>query len=83
MEVIVAMGSVCDTVKEVIDVIGNDYGLIEVHLYRPFSKKYLLDALPKSVKRIAVLDRTKEFGAREPLYLDICEALKDENIKIC
>lgn len=81
-KVIVAMGSVCDTVKEVIDVIGNDYGLIEVHLYRPFSKKYLLDVLPKSVKRIAVLDRTKEFGAREPLYLDICEALKDENIKI-
>lgn len=81
-KIIVAMGSVCDTIKEVIDVLGNDYGLIEVHLYRPFSKKYLLDVLPTSTKRIAVLDRTKEFGSREPLYLDICEALKEKDIKI-
>ena len=81
-KVIVAMGSICETIKEVIDDLG-DYGLIEVHLYRPFSTKYLLNILPESVKTIAVLDRTKEFGSvGEPLYLDIVSSLKDKDIKI-
>ena len=79
--IIVAMGSVCDTIKEVVDELDN-VGLIEVHLYRPFSVKYLLNVLPETVSKIAVLDRTKEFGGREPLYLDICEALKDKDIEI-
>ena len=82
-KVIVAMGSVCETIKEVIDALDEDLGLIEVHLYRPFSSKYLLDVLPQSVKKVAVLDRTKEFGSNgEPLYLDIVSALKDKDIKI-
>ena len=82
-KVIVAMGSVCETIKEVIDDLNSDIGLIEVHLYRPFSTKYLLNVLPESVKSIAVLDRTKEFGSTgEPLYLDIVSSLKDKNIKI-
>ncbi len=81
-KVIVAMGSVCETIKETIDKLPN-YGLIEVHLYRPFSKQKLLKVLPKTVKKIAVLDRTKEAGSiGEPLYLDIREALKDKNIEI-
>ena len=71
--IIVAMGSVCETIKEVIDYLNNDdYGLIEVHLYRPFSKKYFFNELPKTVEKIAVLDRTKEPGSvGEPLYLDV------------
>ena len=73
--IIIAMGSVTETIKEVIDYLGakgEKVGLISVHLYRPFSAKYLLNVLPKSVKRIAVLDRTKEPGANgEPLYLDV------------
>ena len=85
-EVIVAMGSVCETIKETIDDLNNkgyNVGLIEVHLYRPFSTKYLLNVLPKSVSKIAVLDRTKEPGSiGEPLYLDIVDALKDMNITI-
>ncbi len=82
-KVIVAMGSVCETIKEVIDSLDSDVGLIEVHLYRPFSAKYLLNVLPSSVKKIAVLDRTKEFGSSgEPLYLDILSALKDKDIEI-
>ena len=84
--VIVAMGSVNNTIKEVIDALnvnGGKYGLIEVHLYRPFSNKYLLDVLPKSVKKVAVLDRAKDVAASgEPLYLDVVEALKDRNIEI-
>ena len=77
------MGSVCDTIKTVIDNTELPVGLIEVHLYRPFSKKYLLNALPKTVKNIAVLDRTKEQGSiGEPLYLDILSALKDTGLKI-
>ncbi len=85
--VIVAMGSVCDTIKLVIDneiSKGNtDYGLIEVHLYRPFSVKYLEDALPNKVQNIAVIDKTKEAGSSgEPLYLDVLSALKDKNITI-
>ena len=75
--VIVAMGSVTSTIKEVIDykiAQGEKVGLISVHLYRPFSEKYFLKVLPKSVKRISALDRTKEPGANgEPLYLDIRE----------
>lgn len=84
--IIVAMGSVCSTIKEVIDELSKDnmsIGLIEVHLYRPFSIKYLLDVLPTSAERIAVLDRTKEAGSiGEPLYLDIVNALKDKGISI-
>ena len=81
-KVIIAMGSVCETIKETIDDL-NDYGLIEVHLYRPFSKEYLISVIPKTVESIAVLDRTKEPGSiGEPLYLDVVAALKDKNIKI-
>lgn len=81
-KIIVAMGSVCETIKETIDKLG-DYGLIEVHLYRPFSKEKMLEILPNTVKSIAVLSKTKEFGAGgEPLYLDVLEVLKDKNIKI-
>ena len=81
--VIVAMGSVCETIKETIDELNDEIGLIEVHLYRPFSVKHLLNVLPDTVETIAVLDRTKEAGSiGEPLYLDICAALKDKNIKI-
>jgi len=75
--IIIAMGSITSTIKEVIDYKiskGEKVGLISVHLYRPFSEKYFMKVLPKSVKRIAVLDRTKEPGANgEPLYLDIRE----------
>ncbi|MPM20746.1 Pyruvate synthase [bioreactor metagenome] len=74
--IIIAMGSVCDTIKETIGYLqskGEKAGLLQVRLYRPFSEKYFLHALPPSAKRIAVLDRTKEPGATgEPLYLDIC-----------
>ena len=84
--VIIAMGSVVDTIKLVIDKEnknGKKYGLVEVHLYRPFSQKYLLDVIPDTVKNIAVLDKTKESGSiGEPLYLDVISALKDKNIKI-
>ncbi len=73
--VIVAMGSITEVIKEVIDyknANGEKVGLITCHLYRPFSEKYFFNVCPKSVKRIAVLDRTKEIGANgEPLYLDI------------
>ena len=86
--VIVAMGSVCETIKEVVDTLnkeGQDVGLIEVHLYRPFSSKYLLDVLPVSVEKVAVLDRTKEPGSLgEPLYLDVSNAIlnEDKNIRV-
>ncbi len=73
--VVIAMGSVTDTLLETVDYLlaqGEKVGLITVHLYRPFSEKYFMKVFPKSVKRIAVLDRTKEPGAGgEPLYLDI------------
>ena len=72
---IVAMGSVCDTIDETIDYLsgkGEKVGAVRVHLYRPFSPKYFLDIIPRTVKKIAVLDRTKEPGAMgEPLYLDV------------
>ena len=83
--VIVAMGSVVETIKEVIDALtakGEKIGVISVHLYRPFSAKYLFNVLPKTVKKIAVLDRTKEIGTREPLYLDVLVVLKDTDIKL-
>ena len=77
--VIVAMGSVCETAEEVVDYLnaaGEKVGLIKVRLYRPFVAKYLLDVMPKTVKKISVLDRTKEPGAiGEPLYLDVVAAL--------
>jgi pyruvate-ferredoxin/flavodoxin oxidoreductase len=73
--IIMAMGSVTETIRETIDYLnenGKKVGMVAVHLFRPFSEKYLLKALPKSVKRIAVLDRAKEPGAAgEPLYQDI------------
>ncbi len=79
--IIIAMGSVTETIKETIDYLsehGRKYGLITVHLYRPFSEKYLLKVLPKSVKKIAVLDRTKEPGSLgEPLYMDIKTIFQD------
>ena len=84
--VIVAMGSVNDTAKLVVNDLNNKgkkVGLIEVHLYRPFSTKYLLKVLPETVKKIAVLDRTKESGSiGEPLYLDVLGALKNTKIKV-
>ena len=84
--VIVAMGSVNETIKETIDDLtkkGYEIGLVEVHLYRPFSSKHLLDVLPDSVTRIAVLDRTKEFGSvGEPLYLDVVASLKNRDIEV-
>ena len=86
-KVIVAMGSVCETIKETIDYLieekNENVGLLEVHLYRPFSSKYFLKALPKSVKKIAVLDRTKEAGsAGEPLYLDVVKTIKEIDAKV-
>lgn len=84
--IIVAMGSVTDTIKMVIDYLnkmGEKVGLINVHLYRPMSMKYFMRVLPKSVEKITVLDRTKEAGAfAEPLYLDIASMLKDTDIKV-
>lgn len=74
--IIIAMGSVSDTIKETINYLlskGEKAGLIQVRLYRPFSQKHFFAVLPDNVKRIAVLDRTKEPGAPgEPLYLDVC-----------
>ena len=84
--ILIAMGSVADTIEEVVDYLnakGAKTGLIKVRLYRPFSVKHLLDVLPKSVKTIGVLDRTKEpGGVGEPLYLDIVTALTGSGIKI-
>ena len=75
-KVIVAMGSVCDTIKEVIDEKYDEkIGLIVVRLFRPFSDEYFLKVLPKSVKKIAVLDRAKETNDKEPLYLDVVNAV--------
>ena len=84
--VIIAMGSVTETIKDTIDEMaksGEKVGLVKVHLYRPFSAKYLLKVLPASAKKIAVLDRTKEPGsAGEPLYLDVCSVVKDADVLI-
>ena len=85
-KVIVAMGSVCETIKEVVDYLnskGNNVGLVEVHLYRPFSSKYFLNVLPKGVRKVAVLDRTKEAGSNgEPLYLDVCNVIKNSDARV-
>jgi len=81
-KVIVAMGSVTETIKEVIDDLNEEIGLIIVRLYRPFSKEYFMNVLPNTVEAIAVIDRTKEFGAEGPLYLDVCSILKNTNIKV-
>ena len=79
-KVIVAMGSVCDTIEETIDYMlaaGEKVGVVKVRLYRPFSTKAFVDAIPETAKVINVLDRTKEPGAQgEPLYLDVVSALK-------
>jgi len=79
--IIIAMGSATECIKEVIDykaTQGEKVGLISVHLYRPFSLKYLKEAIPASAKKICVLDRTKEPGANsEPLYLDVVDALSE------
>ena len=80
-KVIIAMGSVCETIDETIDYLlkaGEKVGVIKVRLYRPFSAKHLLAVMPKTVKQISVLDRTKEPGSiGEPLYLDVVAAIKD------
>ena len=77
--IIVAMGSACEAIEETIDYLtakGEKVGLVKVHLYRPFSAKHLLAAIPETVKKISVLDRTKEPGALgEPLYQDVCTAM--------
>lgn len=87
--IIVAMGSVCETIEETVDYLnahGEKTGLIKVHLYRPFCAQHLVDEIPKTVQTISVLDRTKEPGSLgEPLYLDVVAALKDskfENVKV-
>ncbi|NLK39631.1 MAG: pyruvate:ferredoxin (flavodoxin) oxidoreductase [Clostridiales bacterium] len=82
--IIIAMGSVCDTIEEVIDYMlaaGEKVGLVKVRLYRPFVASKLIEAIPETVKKIAVLDRTKEPGALgEPLYLDVVTALASSSI---
>ena len=84
--IIVAMGSVTETIKTVVDYLnaqGKKTGVITVHLYRPFSVKHLMAVMPKSAKTICVLDRTKEPGANgDPLYLDVVEAFKGQNVNI-
>ena len=77
-DVVIAMGSICDTLKQAVDHLnakGKKVGCVNVHLYRPFATDYLFKVLPETVKKIAVLDRTKEPGSLgEPLYLDVCAA---------
>ena len=83
--IIIAMGSVNDTIEETIDYLtaaGKKVGVVKVRLYRPFCAQALIDAIPETVKQISVLDRTKEPGALgEPLYLDVVAALKDSKFK--
>ena len=83
-KVIIAMGSACDTIEETIDYLlakGEKVGLVKVRLYRPFSAERLIDAIPATVKAIAVLDRTKEPGAlAEPLFLDVATAIADSKL---
>src|SRR5574344_303331 len=86
-DVIVAMGSGCEAIEETIEYLnakrGTKYGLLKVRLYRPFDVKRFNEALPKSVKRITVLDRTKEPGSiGEPLYLDVVAALENKDIRV-
>ena len=84
-QVLVLMGSVAETAEEVVDHLnanGEKVGIVKVHLYRPFSEKHFLAAVPKTAKKIAVLDRTKEKGAQgEPLYLDVRGAFYDEDVQ--
>jgi len=86
-KIIIAMGSGCDTIEETVNYLtkkkGEKVGAIKVHLYRPFSVEDFIKTIPQSVKKIAVLDRTKEPGSiGEPLYLDVVAALQDLKIKI-
>ncbi len=85
--IIIAMGSVCDTIEETIDYLngnGQKVGMVKVRLYRPFSVEHLIDAIPDTVKKITVLDRTKEPGAvGEPLYLDVAAALQGSKFADC
>ena len=84
--VVIAMGSVCETMMEVVDYLtakGEKVGMVQVHLYRPFSACHLLDAIPETVKTITVLDRTKEPGsAGEPLFEDVCTAFSESDRKV-
>lgn len=84
--VIVAMGSVCDTIRGVVDDLNNkggSYGVIAVHLYRPFSAKHFLKVLPKSVEKVAVLDRGKDIASNgEPLYMDVVSVLSGNNVMV-
>ena len=84
-QIIIAMGSVNETIEETIDYLnaqGRKVGVVKVRLYRPFSAKHLIEAIPDTVKKISVLDRTKEPGSiGEPLYLDVVAALKDSKFK--
>jgi pyruvate-ferredoxin/flavodoxin oxidoreductase len=86
-DVIVAMGSACETIQESIEYLnkerGMKLGLVKVRVYRPFCDELFLEALPKSAKRVAVLDRTKEPGSGgEPLYLDVVAALKGKDLSV-
>ena len=82
--IIIAMGSGCETISEVVNYLNNKgerVGLLEVHLYRPFNAEFMLSQIPKTVKKIAVLDRTKEPGSNgEPLYLDVKNAFYNAKI---
>ena len=84
--VIVSMGSSCETIEEVLESdkeLSKDVALVDVHLYRPFDYEKFSKTLPETVEKVIVLDRTKECGARDPLYLDVVTALKNRpNIKI-
>ncbi len=84
--VLVAMGSVCDTISETVDYLnanGGKVGVIKVRLYRPFSAKHFAAAVPATCKRLVVLDRTKEAGSvGEPLYLDVCASCMAEGLKV-
>ena len=84
--VAVAMGSVCETMREVVDYLtarGEKVGMVQVHLYRPFSVRHLMEALPESVKVLTALDRTKEPGsAGEPLFADVCTAFSESERKV-
>lgn len=85
-KVIIAMGSSCDTIEQTVNKLneqGEKLGLVKVRLYRPFSAKHFVDAIPASCKKIAVLDRTKEPGATgEPLYLDVVSCLQGKDIEV-
>ena len=85
-KILIAMGSACDTIEETVDYLnskGEKTGLIKVRLYRPFGNDLLVSAIPETVKKIAVLDRTKEPGAAEPLYLDVVNALRGSKFEDC